>query len=466
MRRGLRALGWALALLVAAVLITTLSYATSPLLALALPVGAAYLILACVAPAPAVVAGCSLAVLEGFQVPLGGLGSLGATEVAFLLIATGWVWRAVSGAPGVRYPQIADYPIIGLILCLPVGLAVGAPTTVVLRLGVMWSAFFLVFLTVKGFTPRQLRVVVLALGGGAGLLGALGVVGYVSGGGAQLTQGGASVTGRAVGGIPDPNYYAAYLVMASVPLFALVVAGRTRWRPAAVGAVAVAALGVVLSLSRGALLGLALAVGLVIMAWARTRVISLALLAVLLATTAVNLNPLLNTDTTEVVAGRLTSLGVATENNKRTLIWSQTLDEIARQPLGVGALQFSTVSERRGLTQRGFPLENVHNQYLNIAVELGLAGLLAYLLWLVRIAWDLSVELRRRRPETYALAVGVAGALVGYSFQALTVSQYRVETIFATFFVLAGVAAAARAWPGDQPAQVSTSTATGSLVRS
>jgi O-antigen ligase len=451
--------------------ITTICYAASPLVALALPVAAGFLVLACVAPAPAVVVGCSLAVLEGSQVPVAGLGALGATESAFLLIAVGWGWRAVTGAPGVRYPQIADYPIIAFILCLPLGLVVGAPATVVLRLGVMWVAFFFVFLTVKGFTPRELRNVLLALGLSAALLGVVGVLGYLSGGGAQVSEGGATVTGRAVGGIPDPNYYGAYLQMAAVPLLALVVAGATRWRVVAAAAVAIAGLGVVLSLSRGAIMGMVLGVGVVILAWSRTRAVSIALIAVLAATTAANLNPLLSSSTTEVVSERLTSIGVATENNKRTLIWHNTLDEIVAHPLGVGALQFSTVSERRGLTQRGVPLENVHNLYLNIAVELGVAGLLLYLLWLVRIGWDLTSEMRRRRPETYPIAVGVTGALLGYSFQALTVSQYRVETILAVFFVLAGVAAAARAWSDEPSAQDSAQdsapvVATGSMARS
>lgn len=443
--------GWVSAPVILAAAVSTLCYVTSPAVALALPIAAGFLVLACMAPVPAVVTGCSLVVLEGFQVPLGA-GALSATEVAFLLIAIGWVWRAVSGAPGVRYPQIADFPIIALILCLPLGLVVGAPASVVLRLGVMWGAFFLVFLTVKAFTPRELRLVLLALGLSAAVLGAIGVLGYVSGGGARLSAGG-GVSGRATGGIPDPNYYAAYLLMAGVPVLALVVAGRTRWRTVAASAALLAGLGIVLSLSRGALLGAVIAVGIVILAWARTRAVSLALLAVLLVTTAANLNPLLKSDTSEIVSDRLTSVAAPSQNNKRTLIWSETLDEIWLRPLGVGALQFPKVSERRGLTQRGFPLENVHNLYLNIAVELGVLGLVSYLLWLTRVGWDLAVEWRRARRETYGIVVGVTAALVGYSFQALTVSQYRVETILATFFVLTAVAAAARAWADPEPTE-------------
>jgi O-antigen ligase len=445
-------------------MLSTLSYLASPVVAVAVPLAVGFLVLSCVAPAAAVAGGCAAAVLEGHEVPLGGLGALSATECAFLVVAVGWVWRAITGAADVRYPQIADYPVIGLVLCLPVGLVFDVPVSVVLRLGVMWAAFFLVFLTVKAFTPSELRMVLLSLGLGAGVLGALGTAGYLLGGGAQVDVGG-GVTGRAVGGIRDPNYYAAYLVLAGTPLLALVIARRTRWRAVAALAVGFTGLGVVLSLSRGGLLAAAFAVTVVVLAWSRTRLLSGAVIAVLIATAALNVNPLLNSGTSEVISDRLATIGTSSQNDKRSLIWREALDVTIARPLGIGALQFSTVAERRGLTQRGQPLENVHNTYLNIAVELGVLGLVCYLLWLVRTAWDLVVEFRRRRLETFAVVVGVGAALVGYSFQALTVSQYRVQTVLATFFVLAGAAAAARQWQGA-PAQASEPAAAFSAARS
>ena len=469
LRRSAAALGWLAVLGLCAVAVTFACYRISPLIALALPVAVAFLVLACLAPVAAVTVACSLVFLEGFQVPVAGIGAVGAAELAFLAVAAGWMWRALTGAPGVRYPQIADYPILALLLCLPIGLVVGAPPSAVIRVGVMWSGFFLVYLTVKGFSPRELRQVLLALGFGAALLGALGVLGYLSGGGARLTGGGAGASGRAVAGIPDPNYYAAYLQMAAVPVLALVLAGQTRWRLVAAGAVMVSVAGIVLSLSRGALLGLMPAVAIVVIAWSRARAVSVAAVAIVGVLTVANLNPLLQSETTEVVTERLAAISVATENNKRTLLWSETLREIQERPLGLGVLQFRTFSQAKGLTQRGHPLENVHNLYLNIAIELGVLGLLFYLLWLVRVGWDLTTEIRRRRPETYPLAVGITASLVGYSFQALTVSQYRVEVIFATFFVLTAAAAAARAWPdGEQPdePQLSAAAPTGTLVRS
>lgn len=426
-----------------------LSYATSPLIAVGLVIVLAFVVLAAVRPVLAVCGCSSLAVLEAQQVPLGGLGALSATEVAFCLVAAGWVWRALTGAPDVRYPEFADYPLVGFVLALLPGVALGAPPAVVARLLLMWTAFYLVYLTVRGFSPAQLRRVVLALGLGAGALAAMGLITYVRGGGADVTAGGAVVSGRAAYGIPDPNYFAAYLQLAAAPALALVVAGRSRWRPAMTVAVLLCGVAIVATLSRGAILAALIAVGVVVMAWSRTRVVTVGVALVVVCATAVNLNPLVTSTGTEVVAERLSSIGTESSNNKRPLIWSRSLELIQEQPLGVGALQFREVSGRLGLTEGGARLENVHNAYLNIAVELGVLGLIAYLAWTARVARDLVYEWRRRRPETFPLVVGVTAALSGYVFQALTIVQYRVQTILAVLFVLAGVAAAARGWAGQ-----------------
>lgn len=439
-----------------------LCYLVSPLAPIALALGGGFLLLSALRPVAAVAVGCTLAVVEAQQLPIPGIGKLSGTEVAFVLVAAGWCWRALTGDPGVRYPQIADYPIIALVLLLLPGVLVGAEPADVARLGILWTAFFLAFLTVKGFSPAELRWVLLALGLGAGVLGLLGILDYLQGGGARVTSSG-SASGRAVAGIPDPNYYAAYLQMAVVPLLALLLAGRTRWRWAAAIAVGAASLGVVLSLSRGGLIGLAIGVAVVIAAWQRTRWTAAGLVLLLVTTALLSLNPLITSETSEIVTERLASSTQSSENNKRTLIWAGSIDTIIESPEGVGALQFEEVSRRLGLTERGRPLENVHNLYLNIGVELGVLGLLTYLMWLARIAWDLSVEWRRRRPETFPIVVGLTGALVGYSLQALTVSQYRVQAIFATFFVLAGAAAAARAWPSP-PAATQPATQTLALA--
>lgn len=430
--------------------VATFSYQVSPWIALAAPIALGYLVLSALRPALAMMIACMLVVFEDSQLPLGVIGSLSPSEFAFLLVGAGWVWRALEGRSDIRFVQIADYPIVALVLSVSVGLAVGVPATTVVRFLVDWTAFLLVFLTVKSFSPQDVRRVLLALSLGGGVIAALGALAYLRGGGATLTQSGAGVTGRAAAAILDPNYYGAYLQMVAIPLFALLVLGGLRPRLPWIGVLSLMMAGIALSLSRGALLGVVLGGGIVVLASARTRAVSLCVVTVVVATAAINVNPLLSSGTTsEVIAERLSSVGVQSENNKRTLIWSRAIELTISHPEGIGALQFQAASERVGLTQLGRPLENVHNTYLNIAVELGLLGLLAYFAWLVRIGWDVAVEWHRRRRSTFAMTVGIGASLSGYSLQALTVSQYRVQIIFATFFVLAGAAAALRAWPDD-----------------
>ena len=422
------------------------SYAVSPLVVVGAAVGLAYLVVACVRPVAAVCGALLLAPAEGLQVPLAGIGSLSPTEVAFLLVAVGWVWRALRGDPRTRYVQIADFPLVALVLAVLPGAALGVDLPVVVRLTLMYGAFLLAFLTVKGFTPRELRAVVISLGLGAGLLGGLGLLAYLQGGGPVVY--GTSVGGRAAFGIPDPNYFGAYLQTAAVPLLALVVARRGRWRVPAALAVAVALVAVVASLSRGALLATALALAVVVLAWTRTRVAAAAVLVAVGCLTAVNLNPLLTSQTTEVAVDRLSGVtSSSSSSDNRLRLWAGAVELVVTEPQGLGVLRFREVSVRSGVTERGKPLENAHNAYLNVAVELGVLGLVAYLAWLARVAWDVRTEWARRRPETAALAVGVGAAFAGHALQAMTIVQYRVQTILATLFVLTGVAAAARAWP-------------------
>lgn len=438
-------------LVATAIVIATLCYRTTPWLVLALPVVVGFFVLACLRPVLAVSVTLLLAVTQGIELPLGAAGALSTTEAAFLVLAAGWVWRALTGAPGVRFPEIADFPILALVLALLPGLALGAVPLEVLRLTFMWTAFFLVYLTVRGFSPAELRLVLIALGVGGALLAAVALIGYVQGGGATLYDGGTAVTGRAAFGIADPNYFGGYLLIATAPLAACVLGGPGRWRWVGGAAVGISLAALLVTLSRGAILGAALAAAVIVLAWTRTKVVAAGVLITAGLLTATSVNPLLDSAATEVVTERLSSVGTESSHNKRSLIWAESLEVVRQHPEGVGALQFRRVSESLGLTERGDPLENVHNTYLNLAVELGLAGLLAYLLWCARVAWDLAAEWRRRRPETYPIVVGLAGAFAGYAFQALTIVQYRVQSILATVFVLAGVAAAARAWPGSGP---------------
>ncbi len=240
-----------IALVLVAALITAVCYVYSPLLALVLPLAGMYVVLACTFPVHALSLALLTPVAEAVQVPVAGLGALSPTEAAFLVLGAGWVWLALVGCPGVLVPQPADYPLLALPLCVLPALAWGAPPSQVLRLALMWTAFFLVFLTVKAFTPGELQQTALALAAGGALLAVMGLLTFAQGGGADVSADGTSVSGRAEYGIPDPNYFAAYLLLAGAPLLGLVVARGSGLRWVGTPLLALIGLAIVATLSRG-----------------------------------------------------------------------------------------------------------------------------------------------------------------------------------------------------------------------
>ena len=437
-----RSTGSAFAAVAVGIVVAIACYSVGPVAAVLGPAAVAFLVLCATRPHLALFTAPLFAPFENFQLPVAGLGGLSPVEAAMLSIAAGWIWRAVSGG-AVVYPRGRDWPIVVLLLSLLPGLAFGSDAIVIARIFVMWLAFYVAYLVAQELDPQQMKGVLVAYAVGAAFLGVEGVSNYVSGGGATLLEGGATVYGRASGAIADPNYFAAFLQLATVPALAFVVGGSSRFRWLLLAPIVAATAGVVLSLSRGGILGLAAAVSLVVLGWARSRLFALALLSVLVAATLTGLNPFANARVSEAVSERLSSVTTHSSDNHRFLLWGAAVNIVETHPLfGIGANGFEAEANRRGLTERGQPLENVHNAYLNVAAELGLLGATGLIVWLVRIGRNLLVVLRRRLDDTYALAVGLGAALVGYCVQALTVSQYRVEIIQATFFLFAGMVAA------------------------
>lgn len=449
-RRPLLLLGGATAVGLAGTVCGLLAALAGPFAPAALVIGAAFLVVSVVRPAWALALALTLSPFESLQLPLGP-GALSPTEGALLVVAAGWAVRAVAGTGRTVWPSWADAPVIALVLLVPPGLLWGAAPADVVKTTLMWTAFYLAFLVAKSLDARDLRLVLLALVVGAGVLGGQGVLAYVSGGGAVLSDGGAQVSGRASSGITDPNYYAAYLTLAAVPALGLAVGLRGwRGRPVAAVAGAVCCAGVVLSLSRGSILALVLALTLLLAGWSRSRRTTVAALLALLVVLAVNAGPLLQSGVYRTVSERLSTVTqTQSSQNNRLLLWKASLRIVQAHPQGVGVFRFDHHAGLLGITERGRPLGHAHNVFFNLMVELGLPGFGVFVLWLGVIAWTLLRALRRRQPATFPYAVGLSAALVGWTFNALTVTLYQVQIIFATFFVLAGAAAALSSWSDD-----------------
>jgi putative inorganic carbon (hco3(-)) transporter len=303
-------------------------------------------------------------------------------------------------------------------------------------------------------TPRVLRMVVWALllaGATMALLSiwqqATGTFGSAFGGLAQTTS--AETSRRLAGPIGETNRYAQILlVLLPLAVWAARVERRVEFRFAAVGAAVLIVIGVVLTLSRGASVSLAV-LTLAMLAVRFVRVRQILVLGVVLAGFVVTVAPryLERLESLQGVAGATSAdrrdadnaiRGRATEN-------LAALNVFADHPiLGVGPGQFfneysqtyANALDLRFLDTR----RRAHNLYLELAADTGVLGLFAFLaivittmvqLWRLSRFWTAAWS-----PEYADLARALALSLVAY----LTTGMFLQLTFQRYFWFLIAVA--------------------------
>lgn len=429
------------------------AYAISPF---ALPAAVFGLVAIAVAFArPAwVTAGALAAVpMEAVGLTIGG-GGLSPSEGGLALVGVAWVWRVLARPETVVKPQLRDTPVILLLGIVAIGIAIAEEPSTVIRVLILWTLFYFVYLQVQSFTDAEMRLVAVAFILGAAVLGGIGALAYLRSGNQTLFAGGELPGARATGTLVDPNYYAALLVLALMPALALVL-GDVRRYIALAAACVVTFLGLALSLSRGGLIGF-FGGALLLLAWKRARWAAVGLVLMFTVLTFANANPLVGNEQFGVVEKRLSTLSTPDlrTSNRRPEIWAAARAIAAEHPFfGVGVNQFQFEAERRNLTEGGAPFENAHSVIFSMAAETGLLGLTAFLAFLAQLAVRAIRSLRAQDPLRYSLALGCAAALLGFVLQGLTVAQIRVPIIVGTVFVLTGILTALsdRARPASQP---------------
>ena len=229
------------------------AYLVHPLALPALLAAAAFVAAAFVRPVYGLAGAVLMTPLDAFAFSLP-VGALSPAEAALAVVALAWVSRAALDPHSVALPALRDAPFAVFVLVVAAGVLVAVDASPVLRVTLLWSAFYLVYLQAQGLSAREIRFVLIAAAVAAGILGAIGVVNYVQSGSPELFAGGAVTGERAVGSFADPNYYAALLAIASVPAIVLALANLKRdgWLLAPA---ALAITGIAFSLSRGAMLG-------------------------------------------------------------------------------------------------------------------------------------------------------------------------------------------------------------------
>lgn len=306
------------------------------------------------------------------------------------------------------------------LLWMAVGLGGARDQFIVGRTLLMWSAFGLVALYVSNGTPRQTRQVLWAIVAAAAMTGAIAVL---SGSAQEARAGATAVSGRAQGSFTHPNQLAFFLVMALPPGLVLAVRSRAALRAVAIGAVVVIFAALLLTLTRGAIIGAAFSLA-VMLVWLPFRRVAAAVLVGLAIFAAANSGALSRSKELELVGARLATVlnkESATVNNGRLRIWQTVPKIVADHPVfGLSVGNFKDYSLDYGLSEGGAAFDHAHNVPLTIVSEQGLPGLALFLLTLALILRQAAFALRRRMSESFPYALAAIAGLGGLFVNSLT----------------------------------------------
>jgi O-antigen ligase len=207
----------------------------------------------------------------------------------------------------------------------------------------------------------------------------------------------------------------------------------------ALGGAVLAGLALLLSLSRGAWLGAALATMVMVALWNWKRVALLLFLALVAATGMALVGGQALTIFSFALERSTGFLSYLTFGDVRGVVptpetwalierlahWQVAWEMFADHPwLGVGIGNYAAAYPSYALPFWEDPLGHAHNYYLNILAETGLAGLAAYLALVVGTFWLAWRSWTVTRGFWRAVAVGALGLLVAFSVHSLFDNLY------------------------------------------
>jgi O-antigen ligase len=255
----------------------------------------------------------------------------------------------------------------------------------------------------------------------------------------------------------DPNDFAAY-VTASIPVVVYVI-GVKRSAVVRLGALvslAILMYGLVLSGSRGGMVGLTVAMVLVIASFDAVRLTTKVAIAIVgVATVLAVAN-----DEWYARMGTLFDAGNdynVTAESGRTQTWMRGLGYFAGRPVtGVGAENFpvaeGVLNPLVAKERYGFGVQRLaaHNSFVQVLVELGLPGFIAFIAMITGAYRALNNGIRRQRDTNVrslgqALRASLSGMLVASFF----LSHAYAAMLFATFALCVGYGKASRLNPAE-----------------
>jgi putative inorganic carbon (HCO3(-)) transporter len=398
------------------------------------------------------------------QVGVGAM-NVGATEVLVVLVLAAWLMRMVVRREiRLGVPPWALWLIVFLgVLCLSLVGTTSLSHSV--KEILKWvEVLVLYLLVVQEMDERWTRALLVVLLGTGALVALHGIYQFLF----QVGPEGFVLFDRfmrAYGTFEQPNPYGGYLGLTLPLALGLGVAsvqsvdGKVKWRwliwAGGCGGLMLTAL--VMSWSRGAWLGFAGAVAVMVIAVVvrsgRAAVLGTVFAVLVLYTSLVWGLARVPPSIVQRFSDFVPYLGVLdvegreiTDANfavlERVAHWQAAWDMWTDHPwLGVGIGNFEPIYPHYALPLWPLPLGHAHNYYLNIAAEAGALGLLAYLLlWSAAVvgAWQAT---RQANGWRWGVALGVLGVLVHLSIHSL-VDNLFVHGMYVQLAILMGIVSA------------------------
>jgi putative inorganic carbon (HCO3(-)) transporter len=347
-----------------------------------------------------------------------GAGTLSPSIAILFVAGAAYTWQLLTRRITLARPSAAHIAFGVFLIIVVVGLTVAVSKTVLLRLLVIWTLAFVVSVFFSSASRADVRKLLICAAIAAG---ALGVISLVESQGFQTAGGGLYVAGRAESGFALPDILAQFFVLTVPVAIVMGCSERGLLRIVLLVCAALGAVGIALTLSRGGLIGFAIALVLIAMWQPARKVMGIAILG-LLGFGLTGTGPFASSQASTLVA-RLSTIGSGSGTDPRHFIWHFTPGIIEAHPLiGVGAGQFPFYSIKvpGGTLYEGEPVPHAHNLALQLAAETGILGLTAFLAFLAFLFYAAAKALRARsgeiRPETVAIGVSLVGFLVANFF--------------------------------------------------
>jgi putative inorganic carbon (HCO3(-)) transporter len=258
------------------------------------------------------------------------------------------------------------------------------------------------------------------------------------------------VSGRLQGAFDSPNQLGSFCALV-IPVAASLIFGAraARWRFTAGIALLVLLATLMLSLSRGAWVGVAVALLLMLVRLKEARRL-LVILAVPLMILGFFIWSLAPTKTdVRVVGERARAITVLSPYDDRRVIYKEAFREIREHPvLGVGPGGFPVASTRVVSESATLSYAHAHNLYLNWAAEVGVPSVLIILGFAGALGLAARTASRGARvrgdPRDRAIVIGICAALVTVLVQGFFDYVIPNPVVYTAFWTLVGALLVAR----------------------